>query len=94
MAAAVQLIDHSEQERAVFRQLHHVQTERANHAAELARLQQCLDDYGDLSRSLRTLPERVERQILVPHGKLAFFPGKLYPHGFGQRSSATTTQRP
>lgn len=45
--------------------------------AELLRLRQCLSDYNSLQRDLAALPERVDHPILVPHGKMAMFPGKL-----------------
>ena len=71
------LIDHSEEEEQLRRHYRQLTDERARRANELARLEQCRGDYDDMSSSLRTLPERVERPILVPHGKMAMFPGKL-----------------
>ena len=44
---------------------------------ELERLREGEQEYSTLASSLRELPRKVESQILVPFGKLAFFPGTL-----------------
>ena len=64
-------------EEALERSLYQTLEQKASSQQELLRLEQCLADYEGLSRTLETLPERVERPILVPHGKMAMFPGKL-----------------
>ena len=45
--------------------------------ADTTRLSATLSEYEELARTLTTLPERVERPMLVPFGKLAKFEGSL-----------------
>ena len=35
------------------------------------------ESYKELDETLRTLPEKLKRKIMVPFGKLAFFPGEI-----------------
>ena len=44
---------------------------------EVERLRGTLAEYEELQSTLRTLPERVEHEVMVPLGKLALFPGQL-----------------
>ena len=44
---------------------------------EVERLRGTLAEYEELQGTLRTLPERVEHEVMVPLGKLALFPGQL-----------------
>ena len=66
-----------EQAQAVLRQLkicgEHLQVAR-NKEAQLKR---ALGDYEELRQTLQSLPERVEHRVMVPFGKMAFFPGSL-----------------
>ena len=43
----------------------------------LARMKGCLDEYNELKETLTSLPEKVERPLMVPLGKLASFSGTL-----------------
>ena len=66
-----------EQAQAVLRQLkicgEHLQAARGKEA----QLKRALGDYEELRQTLQTLPERVEHRVMVPFGKMAFFPGSL-----------------
>ena len=66
-----------EQAQAVLRQLkicgEHLQAARGKEA----QLKRALGDYEELRQTLHTLPERVEHRVMVPFGKMAFFPGTL-----------------
>ena len=46
--------------------------------ADVVRLRDMLKEYEELAATLTTLPDRVERQMLVPFGKLAKFEGTLH----------------
>ena len=66
-----------EQAQAVLRQLkicgEHLQAARGKEA----QLKRALGDYEELRQTLQSLPERVEHRVMVPFGKMAFFPGSL-----------------
>jgi len=62
---------------ALLRMLERTAQELKERREELVRLQKAADDYEELEETLRTLPARVERPMLVPYGKLAFFPGVM-----------------
>ena len=62
---------------ALMRMLDGTVRERAKRRQDLDQLQKAADDYEDLEASLAGLPSKVEHQILVPFGKMAFFPGTL-----------------
>eukprot|EP00900_Chrysochromulina_parva_P000386 jgi/Chrpa1/10348/Chrysochromulina_OHIO_Genome00006696-RA len=62
---------------ALLRMLTHALRQRAERRKELERLQKAADEYEELQQMLRALPAKVEHQMLVPFGKLAFFPGTL-----------------
>ncbi|KAL1527117.1 hypothetical protein AB1Y20_015799 [Prymnesium parvum] len=62
---------------ALERALRTAREQKAQAEDELSRLRRCLSAYEKLQAELRVLPERVEKQMLVPHGKMATFPGKL-----------------
>ena len=51
--------------------------QQAEREIAAARLDRCLSEYEELAATLETLPERVERPMLVPFGKLALFEGSL-----------------
>ncbi|XP_048253611.1 unconventional prefoldin RPB5 interactor-like [Haliotis rufescens] len=44
---------------------------------KIAQWQQYQSDYEALHRRLRTLPDKVEHDVMVPFGSLAFMPGRL-----------------
>ena len=62
---------------ALLRMLETTCQQRAEREAERDQLQRAADDYEELQQTLRELPAKVERKLLVPFGKLAFFPGSL-----------------
>jgi prefoldin alpha subunit len=66
-----------DQHAALLRMLEATARQRSERRAELEKLQRAADDYESLEHTLRELPARVEHSVLVPFGKLAFFPGKL-----------------
>ncbi|XP_046573327.1 LOW QUALITY PROTEIN: unconventional prefoldin RPB5 interactor-like [Haliotis rubra] len=44
---------------------------------KIAQWQQYKSDYEALHRRLKTLPDKVEHEVMVPFGSLAFMPGRL-----------------
>ena len=62
---------------ALVRMLDVTARQRAERRKDLQRLQKAADDYEDLKATLEALPAKVEHPILVPFGKMAFFPGSL-----------------
>ena len=62
---------------ALLRMLETTARQRAERRADVQKLQSSADDYEELEHTLRELPAKVEHKILVPFGKLAFFPGVL-----------------
>ena len=62
---------------ALLRMLETAAAQRSERQAELDRLSAAADDYEELVSTLTELPKRVSHKVLVPFGKLAFFPGEL-----------------
>ena len=62
---------------ALLRMLETTARQRSLRRADLERLQKNADEYEELQATLEALPAKVEHKILVPFGKLAFFPGSL-----------------
>ena len=62
---------------ALLRMLETTCKQRAEREAERDQLQRAADDYEELIGTLTSLPAKVEHKVMVPFGKLAFFPGSL-----------------
>ena len=62
---------------ALVRMLETTCQQRAERRQDVERLQRAVDDYEELTGTLAALPAKVEHKVLVPFGKLAFFPGSL-----------------
>ena len=66
-----------DQHAQLLRMLEMTARQRTERQAEVDRLQRAADDYEELRSTLHELPSKVEHKVLVPFGKMAFFPGSL-----------------